>query len=263
MLFLDALGNYRKYGSRLSTYDAVKCFAVIVMIIDHMGHFFFPDQLWWRAVGRMCVPIWFFMAGYGRPSQRSNQMMILGLLMIVADGLMVQPLLPVNVLLSIMICRMVILHIQSYDVDMITLFLLALALLITSPVTVNLFEYGAEGILFALWGYYYRFHRDKTRVVLGCLVIAYLVFIVAEQAGFRFSTPQFYFMSIATLGVCLYLQRFTLQYIDVPAEKQPLAKAVMFIGRNTLYIYFIHYVLFEILNYAMHPPAFFKIRWLL
>ncbi len=41
----------------LTSYDLLKTLAVILMIIDHVGHHFFPDEMWFRVVGRLCVPI--------------------------------------------------------------------------------------------------------------------------------------------------------------------------------------------------------------
>ena len=50
----------------LTSYDFLKAVAVLLMVIDHVGFYFYPDQQWFRVFGRLCVPIWFFLIGYAR-----------------------------------------------------------------------------------------------------------------------------------------------------------------------------------------------------
>ena len=50
----------------ITSYDLLKAFAVIIMVIDHTGFYFFPSEEWWRAVGRIGFPIWFFLIGYAQ-----------------------------------------------------------------------------------------------------------------------------------------------------------------------------------------------------
>jgi len=50
--------------SLLTTHHLFKAFALVIMTIDHVGAFLYPDDLWWRAVGRIATPIWFFLVGY-------------------------------------------------------------------------------------------------------------------------------------------------------------------------------------------------------
>ena len=109
----------------------------------------------------MGFPIWFFMAGYAKPSKLSNEIIILGLLMIGADFVMSEPLLPVNALISVCLCRIFIRSIESYKADLLTFFILLVGIVVTFPVTLNLFEYGAQALLFALCGYYYKYYREK------------------------------------------------------------------------------------------------------
>ena len=39
----------------LTSYDFLKTFAVVFMVIDHAGFFFFPDNDWMRVAGRLSV----------------------------------------------------------------------------------------------------------------------------------------------------------------------------------------------------------------
>ena len=56
----------------LTSYDLLKSLAVILMICDHIGYFFFPEEMWFRTLGRLCLPIWFFLIGYARGDEVSK-----------------------------------------------------------------------------------------------------------------------------------------------------------------------------------------------
>jgi hypothetical protein len=87
------------------------------MIIDHMGYFFFPEDpagitgdpnLWWRAVGRLCVPIWFFLIGYAQ-TRTIDRMLVGGALILLASNLVSgMYFFPVSALVSVMIIRLLI-----------------------------------------------------------------------------------------------------------------------------------------------------------
>lgn len=54
----------RRSGVGLSACD-LKCIAVFTMLIDHMGAFLYPSQIWMRYVGRLAFPIFGFLIAEG------------------------------------------------------------------------------------------------------------------------------------------------------------------------------------------------------
>src|SRR5690606_7271929 len=100
-----ALAKLHRYGPHLTSHDVVKLVAILLMFIDHIGFFFAPDQLWWRAVGRMSFPLFFFLAGYARPGRMDPVLIGLAVWMIALDAFTFNPIFPFNALVSIVVAR--------------------------------------------------------------------------------------------------------------------------------------------------------------
>lgn len=71
--------------------DILKVIAIITMIIDHIGYYLLPDNLWLRVIGRVAMPIFgiLFMEGLERNKEenkgyihRQNQLIIATLIYI-------------------------------------------------------------------------------------------------------------------------------------------------------------------------------------
>ena len=59
------LKQLNKYGV-VNSYDLLKAIAVITMIIDHLGAYFYPDFELLRVIGRLSYPLFAFCAGYNQ-----------------------------------------------------------------------------------------------------------------------------------------------------------------------------------------------------
>jgi len=98
--------------------DILKSVALLIMIIDHLGYYFFPDQILWRAIGRAGLPVWFFLAGYSRPTRLWEPSLILGgSLICLAKVMFFGQALPLNALFSILIVHaqtMVFYHLRDH-----------------------------------------------------------------------------------------------------------------------------------------------------
>ena len=56
--------NHAIVGRGLSGFD-LKCIAVFSMLVDHIGAFLYPGELWMRYVGRLAFPIFGFLIAEG------------------------------------------------------------------------------------------------------------------------------------------------------------------------------------------------------
>ena len=46
--------------------DWLKTAAIILVAVDHFGHFFMEDDRWWSVFGRLAAPTFFFLMGYAQ-----------------------------------------------------------------------------------------------------------------------------------------------------------------------------------------------------
>lgn len=250
-LFTDAMANYRRYGAKSSTQDYIKFFAIAIMIADHIGYFFFPEALWWRAVGRIGFPVWFFIAGYGHPSRPPYALLALSALMVLGDAIAGEAIFPINALLSIFFCRV---FVSSHLVNQpltVANWLITLFFIITIAIpALLLFEYGFQALLFALCGFYCRHHKDNPLTAIT-LILSFIVFMLMQSESFAFTLPQYLFMAVGTWLVCLYLYCFRIAFYEAPFGLGIVQKPINFFARNSHYVYFVHFLAFEFAAHAL------------
>lgn len=242
--FTDIINNYRRYGPASSTHDLLKAAAIIIMIIDHIGHYFFPEMLWLRTVGRLGTPVWFFFAGYAKPSRTPWILIQLAVLMMLTDLITHSSVLPFNTLVSVIMCRyFVTTQVVTQPPSPSNLFFAVFVALIFWPVAVFLFEYNSVALLFAIAGYYCR-NYGQTILSLAALTIAGIFFIVMQIINFHFTVWQGLFLIPPTIFFCVVLYRMkgeTFHSIGI------LSKPVNFFSRNSHYLYAVHVIIFQLI----------------
>ena len=218
------------------------------MIIDHIGDYFFPEDLWWRAIGRIATPIWFFLAGYAHPNKArytktGYEIVIVAGLLVVADFIFGRGIFPTNVLVSIIFCWIFVANVAARDRDFFSFAILLIAILMLYPIAAYMFEYGSLALLIALSGFYYRKGRDA--LAITSMIISAIAFIITQHFGFSFNYYQTIVMSIGV--ICSFWLLHNISTAGFSCKNAFLDKTIMFLGRNSLYVYFYHIVLFLIL----------------
>lgn len=244
------IGHASSRTTAVTTYDVLKSAAVILMIIDHLGYYFFPDQLWLRAVGRLCVPIWLFLIGYAR-SRRIDIFLIGGIgVLLAVDAALANNLLPINILGTILLIRLTLNPLMRLigDNDMslviATVFLTAL-----NPLLMSVWEYGGIAVILAMSGYLAR-HNFQGSTLIPRLYggLSYLLFVYISYDFFHFSLPQGLFLvvgcAIIFAALFLYLPRQDVIGFR-PFFSAPL---LQFMSRHTLVIYVVHLIVLKTLH---------------
>ena len=242
----------RYLNPNLTSYDLLKSLAVLLMILDHTGYFFFPANEWFRVVGRASMPIWFFLVGFARSRDLSKPLWICAFLLLAAKIVAGSAILPLNILFSIIFVRYVIDFIapiifKNWEVLTYGTFLIAAL----SVLFYFIIEYGTIGLLIALCGYLIRHWNDfdltdrAKKMFLGTVTGLYaisqiLIFHMVMSKG----EQQAMVVIIGAVGLMLYM--FQPREVPEIEEKLPrfVVSALQFGGRYTLEIYTAHLILF-------------------
>ena len=245
--------------------DWLKTAAIILVCVDHFGHFFADDDRWWAVFGRLAAPVFFFLMGYAHTRRVPLRWIWLGIILTLlnswnAGWAWVAP----NILLSLALIRLARPHmealVQRHGWSALTVLVGAFVALL--PIVANIVDYGSEGWLWALFGLCQRRWVDRVATardstggssaaaksvaqparstenamrLFTCFVAA-LVYVWLEQNEFGF--PRVHLTVLVTtvpllcLALCLF--RRGVSPIQPP---QLMAGVLCFIGRHTLEIY--------------------------
>lgn len=255
----------------ITSYDLIKMTAVLLMLVDHVGYYFYPDDMWWRVLGRMCVPIWFFLIGYAKTRDLDPRFLIGGAILVVGDVISGHCLFPANILFTMLLFRMaldpVMLGIGRGGARTLWAFAV-LAVLLALPTTL-VFEYGTSGFLLVVFGWMMRHQQDRDMpetiandTVNYFMIFTFVSFVLFQTIVFGFNQPQFYVLSAGLLVVFGVLNFFRpAGYPGLTRGLGPLAGVVRLFGRRTLEIYVGHLILFKILGMITQPDRFAFLQW--
>lgn len=241
----------------LTTYDLLKTLAVILMIIDHVGYYFYPDDMWLRAIGRVSAPIWFFLIGYARSRDLSAPLWIGAAVLIVSSYVVGQAMLPLNILVTIILCRLfldpLMKPIQSKPS---ALYVFAVLMAIGGVFTMNIVDYGTSAMLFVMFGYLVR-HQTLSRKDLQNFGLVASGLYVALQLTmvFSFSPLQQALAALGILAFVVYAFDFKPKVYDI-ALPRAFTAFLQFCGRRSLILYVGHLLLFRFAALALGLGAY-------
>jgi hypothetical protein len=141
----------------LTSYDILKTVAVVLMVVDHIGAYYMPENLWLRLIGRLCVPMWFFLIGYARSRDISWQLWLGAAIVIASDFITGRYIFPLNILVTILMVRIVIdLYMKGTMKNTLLFWTGALVLTCLIVPSMTLMQYGTLGLLLAVFGWLIR-----------------------------------------------------------------------------------------------------------
>ncbi len=256
-------------SKNITSYDLLKTAALLLMFVDHAGYFFFPEEPWFRVVGRLSAPIWFFLIGYAETRQIPKMMLLCGAAVSGMWMVSGQYLFPLNNLFSLALCRIMIDRVmqnalRSYE----ALWGMFLLLFFTALPAMLLLDYGTLGLMFGMLGFIVR-HRSEisieARILFG--------FMTAVSFAYSFINlvlmPWLSDLQLAVLFLGVWILSLGL-YFFRPAEfpvltkvTGPFAVIIRLFGRRTLEIYTIHLLILAGAAMAYDPARFkpFQFIW--
>ncbi|MFM9968568.1 MAG: TraX family protein [Burkholderiales bacterium] len=251
----------------ITSYDLLKSAAVVLMVVDHLGYYFFYDDPWWRALGRIGFPVWFFLVGYSAARKIPARLTVSAIVVLLSSALVGLALLPLNALFTIIAIRALIDPLMRFAMhSRARLWLTSAALAAITLPSCALTEYGTMGLITAMFGFVVR-NRKKTgddALALQFMIFALLVFVFYQQLLYRFGPAQFIVMALCTAAMhytILHFQPRTYPRLTARCPRA-LTAVLQLCGRWTLEIYVVHLFAFGVLAVLLDIPGmgWFQIR---
>ncbi len=243
----------------LTSYDILKTIAVVLMVVDHIGAYYMPENLWLRLIGRLCVPMWFFLIGYARSRDIGWQIWLGAALVIASDVITGRYIFPLNILVTILLVRIVLDLYMKGSMKNTFLFWAGAATLVALIVpTMMLMQYGTLGLLLAVFGWLIRNTeaqdpRQFTRI-FPFMIVCILAFTISQWALLQFSPGQGLLLFGGSTLVMLALRFFrAAEFANIPVL---IRAPVQLTGRHTLAIYVVHLLLIKIAGLWLFPESF-------
>ncbi len=245
------LERHQSYGALVNSHDLIKALAVIIMICDHIGQYLAPNELWFRAIGRIGFPVWFFMAGYTKKGGFTWELLPGMSLLVLTRYILGIPVLAINALLTIFLIRVMILYTPAdyYKKNLPLVLLIALLACLFFNATSMLFEYGTIGLLFGYLGYAVRNTPDTIErriLALACFV----AFMATQLYPIRFDILQTLVIVVGTAAFMYWLYFFQYRQYNNSQSWHGFGVVIRGLGRHTLLIYVLHLYILAIVMMA-------------
>ncbi len=253
----------------LTSYDFLKSFAVLTMIIDHIGMYLFPEQNEWRVIGRMSMPVWLFLVGYANSRDLSSFLWIGGSILVLSTVVMGEGLLPFNILFTILFVRFFldgVMRVFLKDIES-KIFTILLMVILVVP-TGFIFDYGTHAFLFAIYGYLVR-HQNKLNIsrafILAIMGVAVVVHSFYQRYHFGFDYIEAVYSAAGMLGISLFMIKFQSKLYPNVTKRLPMlmTAAIQLMGRHSLEVYVVHLLVLKLISFYFYPEHFglFEIKW--
>lgn len=248
----------------LTTIDYLKAVALTLMIIDHIGWLLFPQIEMFRVLGRLCVPLWFFLIGYARTRDIPMRWLVGGIILLASSLAVGLSPLPLSILFTMALIRLAIDPFwRLAERKPVYFWWFILLLIFFGYVTNMVVEYGTWGFLLALCGYAIR-HREEVEDAFGqtmrhnlpefLMIVVLAAYGLFEAFVFQFSLVGAAVLMAGLIGTYFVLQGFQSRTLPGTADKDG-AGLLRIMGRYTLEIYVIHLLLLKAV-YGLKKLAF-------
>lgn len=227
--------------------DFLKVIAIIVMIIDHVGLYFFPEQEMMRLIGRSAMPIFCFFAGYNFKAKPNLKVLLYGLLLYLTNIIVHWQFLTTNILISIFLGQCYLCLFQNQLKGFYSSYCHVIVLCLLWPFTWFLVDYGSLVIALMVLGYTAKQDKINSKLtVLISVILSVYHTLATFYAVFNFSKIDV----LIVLGIAagLYLLMTIKDFAKpIPINLKP-------ISRNVMFIYFAQFIVIQLawLYYLYH-----------
>lgn len=232
----------------ITSYDVLKTVGVILMILDHIGLYLYPDVEMLRVIGRLAAPIFLFLIGFARTRDLPFAWVFwVAADMMVSAAVGIAP--RANILLTLLLVRLSLDYITPllYPRSRFTIAFLFFCFAV-APLVDPFLEYASIAWPLAAVGLWARKDGIAGIKWMAGVFFAYFVY---EALKFDFSDPGLLVMAGGIMCLCPLLA-----YFDPNAKLRLNTKAAAavyrFCGRHSLLIYALHLIGLKILWFFVH-----------
>lgn len=243
------------YGESINSYDGLKLLALLTMVIDHLGAYFWPHAEWPRAIGRMAFPLFLFLVGYSGKWKVSGDLVIQAAAIILCGALTFHPVFSLNILVTIVFTRIVMSYLTRYNITpafLLGVFVIAVA---WWPLFIWC-DYGTMAVLFAMSGYLKR-RRPTSKETLLFLYATIILHFFIEWWSFGFHGGSVLILLAVTAIVTFCTKDFQIR----PLPNRLFSPFLCWMARNTLPLYTLHVMLFMALERLLFPERLLHFAW--
>ncbi|MBN8532367.1 MAG: hypothetical protein J0L97_10995 [Alphaproteobacteria bacterium] len=248
----------RAYGP-LNTHDITKCFAIAMMVLDHLGAYLLPEVQALRILGRTAFPLFFFLIGYAFTSRIPMRLWgyagLLTALSVATNG----PVLPLDILVSVAACRLLLPWMESRGwLRPERLHVLWLGLLVLHPLFIFAWDYGSVALMFAVAGRTLR-HYGEQRIAGEFLALSFLMHGMFSLAAFGSDVPRALCLVILYAGLGLWMRGYSLRPVAGLGRGAPVLR---WVSQWALDIYAWHVLAFMLAGFFLYPKLHAAFRWI-
>lgn len=247
---MPSLSLYR-YGKTVNTHDLVKILALLFMVIDHIGFYFYPDTPILRVIGRGAAPLFFFLIGYSNHLRITPLLIIYGVILSIM-GFYEYDKFWISILFNFILVQFFLGLFPPAKLTLLWRYAMFILLICLNPLLYNHLEYGTLGILLAYCGKLIALKDPQADVFL---ILTLTIYFIWETITFSFFNPTALLYAFAgiVLSLCLIMHFYKQRTFHFP---QPLILPTLFLSRTSLHLYFYHVVLFKgLATYFAYTPA--------
>lgn len=206
--------------------DALKVIALVLMIIDYIGLYLMPEQVWMRMVGRFALPIFAFYAGYNFKGKIRHIIWIFGFVMLVAWRWSFGFIVP-NILIDLAFGQLYLLYAGRAILSSERQFLMQfLGMLILTPFTKLVLDYGTISIAFMMVGFMVANKKQDK----GHLLLATCSLMLFNLTVFDIDEVPLFMLMIFSVSISSFL-------LYRLSHKSSISMNLNIISRNMLYVY--------------------------
>jgi TraX protein len=191
-------------GKQTNYQDLLKLGAIVTMVVDHLGVYFFPEMMTLRMIGRYAMPIFGFFVGYNFKNSVNFHILFYGVILyLISTVFIIEAFFSANILISLFLGQLYLFFFQEQLRNLTKGWLHFIILVILSPFTLYLFDYGSLVIGIIVIGYMVKVKSIDLKI--AAFVIAYVSLLHTVVNFSDLSRANLFFCGVVAIMVYLSL----------------------------------------------------------